>query len=89
VIVGYPRHKQQITDIVTMDAQIFDLSDRLSGYASFLYDIAPFDWLNPSPVLVKLRSAAAAGLGNVEPKYKPDFRVTSCRPCNAPAITRT
>ncbi|MEN3331101.1 MAG: hypothetical protein V7641_466 [Blastocatellia bacterium] len=49
VIVGYPRYAPQITDIVTMDDLIYDLSVREFGYDIYLYGVPPFDGTHTPP----------------------------------------
>ena len=73
VIVGYPRYAPQITDIITMDDLIFDISVRYFGYAPFLYGIPPFDGTQHQPTpdsdLTLWR-----GLATWNTQYKPYFQ---------------
>lgn len=49
VIVGYPRYAPQITDIVTMDDLVYDLSVRQFGYNVYMYGVPPFDGTHTPP----------------------------------------
>lgn len=72
-IVGYPRYAPELTDIVTMDDLVFDVSVRNFGYAPFMYGVPPFDGTNhlptPNSDLDTWRSRAVWN-----PDYQPYFR---------------
>ncbi len=70
VIVGYPRFAPQITDIITMDDLVYDLSVRQFGYNVYLYGLPPFDGTHKPP---DPADAKALALWRKQAQYNPDY----------------
>lgn len=49
VIVGYPRYAPQITDVITMNDLITDVSIQHFGFNPRMFGVPPFDGSNPPP----------------------------------------
>ena len=73
VIVGYPRYAPQLTDIITMDDLVFDISVRYFGYAPFLFGIPPFDGTSHYPT-ADSDAALWRDLAVWNTQYKPYFQ---------------
>lgn len=58
VLVGYPRYAPQITDIVTIDDVVYDLSVRNFAFAPHMYGIPPFTSSEPPSDLTVWRLTA-------------------------------
>jgi hypothetical protein len=70
VIVGYPRYAPQITDIITMDDLLYDLSVRQFGYNVYMYGVPPFDGTHAPP---DPTDAKALALWRKQAQYNADY----------------
>lgn len=80
VIVGYPRYAPQITDIVTMDDVVYDLSVRNFAYNQYLFGLPPFTCDQPKPTDLTLWRRQAKWNTNYYPYFWRDVWPVLKRP---------
>lgn len=68
VIVGYPRYAPQISDMVTLDETIFDVSVRNYAYAPEIFGVAPFTREANAP-----KTPAEWATWRKQARYNPDY----------------
>lgn len=85
VIVGYPRYAPQLTDIVTLNDLILDLSIRNFAFDPVIFGVPPYDAVNNSPKdqdALQWWKQNAQWNGNHYPYFRRDIWPILSRPFN-------